>query len=138
VAQVTHAGILDRVLRARSLFALFSFVPLIEVVLFIVVGNEIGVGPTILFVVLTAVIGAALVVRQGRATMASAHNDLLEGRFPGRAIAHGVMILIAGALLLTPGFFTDAVGFAFLVPAVREAVRRWVMSRYRPDQIITL
>lgn len=120
------------------MFALFSLVPLVEVVLFIVVGNEIGVGPTILLVVLTALVGAALVTRQGRSTLAVARNDLLEGRFPGRAIAHGVMILIAGALLLTPGFLTDAVGFAFLVPGVRETVRRWVMNRYRPDQMITL
>lgn len=138
MAQVTHAGILGPVPRARSVFALFSLVPLVEVVLFIVVGNEIGVGPTILLVVLTALVGAALVTRQGRSTLAVARNDLLEGRFPGRAIAHGVMILIAGALLLTPGFLTDAVGFALLVPGVRETVRRWVMNRYRPDQMITL
>lgn len=124
--------------RVRVIFAVFSIVPLVEVVLFIVVGNRIGVGATIGLVVLTAVVGAALVARQGRATLAAARNDFYEGRFPATAIAHGVMILIAGALLLTPGFLTDAIGFALLVRPVREAVRRWVVARYRPDQIITL
>lgn len=123
---------------ARALFAVFTVIPLVEVVLFIVVGSRIGVAWTVVLVLSTAVVGAALVARQGRATLLRARADLIEGRFPAGALAHGVMILIAGALLLTPGFLTDAVGFALLVPGVREVLRRWVVARFRPEQIITL
>jgi UPF0716 protein FxsA len=121
-----------------SLFSFFLIVPVLEVVLFIVVGSRIGVPMTIGLVVLTALLGAALVARQGRATLTDARRDLYEGRVPTRPLAHGVMILIAGALLLTPGFLTDAFGFSLLVPGVREALRKWAVARFRPDQIITL
>lgn len=121
-----------------TLFSLFLLIPVVEVVLFIVVGSRIGLVATIGLVILTALIGAALVARQGRALVGQARGELLEGRFPVGSLAHGVMILIAGALLLTPGFLTDGIGFAFLVPGVRTAVHRWVVRRYRPDQIYTM
>ena len=82
---------------------------------------------------LTAFIGAALVTRQGRATLHKAREDLAAGVAPARHLADGVMILVAGALLLTPGFLTDAIGFLLLVPAIRGVVRRWGMRRFRPD-----
>ena len=103
-------------------FALFLLVPVAEVVLFIVVGSRIGVPLTAALVVLTALIGAGLVTRQGRATLEEARNELAAGTVPARQLAHGVMILIAGALLLTPGFLTDAVGFGLLIPAVRGSI----------------
>lgn len=119
-----------------TIFGVFFLVPIAEVALFIFVGSRIGVGPTILLVVLTAVIGAALVSRQGRATLWQARADLASGVLPARQLAHGAMILVAGALLLTPGFLTDAIGFLLLVPSVREALRRWGARRFRPDVTI--
>ena len=119
-----------------GVFALFLLVPVAEVVLFIVVGSRIGVPLTAALVVLTALIGAGLVTRQGRATLEEARNELAAGTVPARQLAHGVMILIAGALLLTPGFLTDAVGFGLLIPAVREVLRRFVLRRFRPDVTI--
>jgi UPF0716 protein FxsA len=121
-----------------ALLLFFRIVPIVEVVRCIVVGARIGVGCMVGAVVATALIGAFLVSRQGRATLREARNDIYEGRVPARPLANGVMILIAGALLLTPGFLTDAIGFALLVPAVREVLRRWVMARFRPDQTISL
>jgi UPF0716 protein FxsA len=111
------------------LFLLFLLVPLIEIALFIQVGGLIGIWPTLAIVVLTAIGGTMLVRSQGFRVL----NDL-RGSFerlgdPTEPLAHGAMILFSGALLLTPGFFTDAVGFALLVPAVRAAVWSWVRAR---------
>ena len=138
MAQVTCPGILAPVRPIPSLFAFFLVVPVVEVVIFIIVGSRIGVTATVISVVLTALIGAALVSRQGRATLRRARDELLSGGFPAIQLAHGVMILMAGALLVTPGFLTDAIGFALLVPPVRERLRLWAMARFTPDQIINL
>ncbi len=103
------------------LFALFVAVPLIEIALFIQIGGAIGLLPTLVIVVLTAILGTALVRSQGGQALRelqSAFNDL---RDPSEPLAHGAMILFAGALLLTPGFFTDAIGFSLLIPGVRKA-----------------
>lgn len=118
---------------APAILLFFMAIPILEVLIFIVVGSRIGLGATIGLVVLTAVIGAALVTRQGRATLYKAREDLAAGIAPARHLVDGVMILVAGALLLTPGFLTDVIGFSFLVPAVRGVVRRWGMRRFRPD-----
>ena len=136
MAQPTHPCNLDEMRPVPTVFSLFLLIPIIEVVLFIVVGSRIGVGATIGLVVLTAVIGAALVTRQGRSTLLRARNDIAEGRLPAGPLVHGVMILVAGALLLTPGFLTDAIGFALLVPGLREILRRWASKRFRPDVTI--
>lgn len=113
------------------LFLAFLLVPLIEIALFIQVGGAIGLWPTLGIVVLTAVAGTYLVRGQGIAAMNNLRRSLSELDDPGEPLAHGAMILVAGALLLTPGFFTDAVGFALLVPAVRHAVLRYLKSRVR-------
>ena len=70
--------------------------------------------------------------------MAAVHQETLAGRFPARELAHGGMILVAGALLITPGFLTDGVGFSLLVPQVREALRRWGARRFGTGRTITL
>ena len=64
--------------------------------------------------------------------------EFASGQFPGKSLAHGAMILVAGALLITPGFLTDIIGFLLLVPAVRETLRRWAVRRYTPGRTITL
>jgi UPF0716 protein FxsA len=115
---------------ASILFLLFVLVPPIEIGLFVTVGSRIGVLPTMAIVVVTAVLGASLVSRQGRGELARLRTEIAAGRFPGKSLAHGAMILVAGALLITPGFLTDTVGFLLLVPPVREALRRWAIRRY--------
>jgi len=111
------------------LFLAFIGVPLIEITLFIQVGGAIGLGYTLLIVVLTAVLGTWLVRSQGIAALSDLQRSFGELQNPAEPLAHGAMILFSGALLLTPGFFTDAVGFALLVPAVRRAVFNWLKSK---------
>lgn len=111
------------------LFIAFLAVPLIEIGLFIQIGGAIGLWSTLLIVVVTAVIGTMLVRAQGAQALGQVKSSFNEMRDPSEALAHGAMILFSGALLLTPGFFTDAVGFALLIPAVRLAVFKWARSR---------
>lgn len=107
----------------------FIAVPLIEIALFIEVGGAIGLWPTLAVVVLTAVIGTALLRRQGLAEMNRLRAALDGHGDPSAPLVHGAMILFAGALLLTPGFFTDAVGFALLLPPVRNFVFARIRER---------
>jgi len=108
---------------AAILFLAFVSVPIIEVGLFIKIGGFIGFWPTIGIVVLTALIGTALLRQQGLATFISAQKNLEEGRFPIDEVFDGLCLVIAGALLLTPGFFTDVVGFLLFVPPLRMVLR---------------
>jgi len=107
----------------------FIAVPLIEIGLFIQVGGVIGLWPTLGIVLLTAVAGSWLVRHQGSAALAQLRGSLNELRDPTEPIAHGAMILLAGALLLTPGFFTDTCGLLLLIPGVRSAVLRYLSQR---------
>lgn len=113
------------------LFLAFLLVPLIEIGLFIQVGGLIGLWPTLAIVVLTAVLGTWLVRAQGRVALTQLRRSFSELDDPTEPLAHGAMILLSGALLLTPGFFTDAVGFALLMPPVRIAVFRYLRSKVR-------
>ena len=109
----------------------FVAVPLIEIALFIQVGGAIGLWPTLFIVLLTAIIGTWLVRTQGAMAIGNLQRSFSELDDPTEPLAHGAMILIAGALLLTPGFFTDAVGFALLMPPVRVAVFAYLRKRVR-------
>ena len=111
------------------LFFLFLAVPLIEIALFISVGGAIGLLPTLAIVIITAVVGTWLVRSQGGQVLAEVQRAFNDVRDPSEPLAHGAMILFAGALLLTPGFFTDAFGFALLIPAFRQAVFAALKSR---------
>jgi len=111
------------------LFLILLAVPIVEIYLFLEIGGWIGTWPTIATVVATAALGSVLLRGQGLAVMRDARSRLRAGEAPGRLLADGAMILIAGALLLTPGFFTDAVGFALLVPPVRAVVWAWISAR---------
>lgn len=112
------------------LFAAFLIIPIIEIYLLIQVGSLIGALPTIGLVVLTAVLGVALLRAQGLQTYLRFQRSLSEGRYPATEILEGVALLLGGALLLTPGFFTDFVGFVCLVPLTRRALISWSMARY--------
>jgi len=113
------------------LFAIFIAVPIIEIALFIQLGGLIGLWPTLAIVVLTAVLGTHLVREQGRQALDGLRRSFGELQDPSEPLAHGAMILFAGALLLTPGFFTDALGFALLVPAFRAAAFRFMQARVK-------
>jgi UPF0716 protein FxsA len=111
------------------LFLVFVAVPIIEIALFIQVGGAIGLWPTLGIVILTAIAGTTLMRMQGMQTLQRLQTSLVEGRNPADPMAQGAMILVAGVLLLTPGFFTDAVGLSLLMPPVRTALIRWAASR---------
>ncbi len=104
-------------------------VPLIEIALFIRLGGWIGLWPTIGFVVLTAVIGTYMLRSQGVSTLRKLQGALDRGEDPTAQLGQGALILFAGALLLTPGFFTDAVGFALLNEGVRLRLIAWLGPR---------
>jgi UPF0716 protein FxsA len=113
----------------RSLFILFLLVPLIEIYFLIQVGEEVGAGWTIFLVVATAVIGAGLLRLQGLNTMQRAQQSLAQGQLPALTMLEGVALLISGGLLLTPGFFTDIIGFLLLVPPLRQALIKRLIAK---------
>jgi UPF0716 protein FxsA len=112
------------------LLLLFTLVPLIELFLLVKLGTLIGIGATVLIVISTGVLGAWLARRQGLGVLRRLSEDLNEGRLPGDTLIDGLLILIAGALLLTPGLITDTIGFLLLVPQGRTVVRRMVAARF--------
>ncbi|MBT5578307.1 MAG: FxsA family protein [Porticoccaceae bacterium] len=123
----------------RFLFLLFIVMPVLEMWLLITVGTKIGALYTIGLVLLTAVVGAKLLREQGLDTLWRGRSKLQEGQLPAQEIAEGMIIAISGALLLTPGFFTDAVGFAGLIPPVRaymvqQILSKMVVTNFRQDQ----
>ena len=112
-----------------KLLFLFVVVPVIELVLLIELGGRIGLLPTITIIFLTGVVGATLARWQGLSVLRQMQTQMAQGQLPASAMFDAVIILVAGALLLTPGFLTDVVGFAFLVPAIRGVVKRTIQRR---------
>ena len=110
------------------LFVFFLVVPILEIAAFIRIGGWIGVVPTLLACVVTAVIGAFLVRIQGFGVLRNAQAAMARSEIPVDEIAHGVLILVAGALLMTPGYVTDAIGFLLLVPPLRLKIAHGVMA----------
>lgn len=109
--------------------ALFILVPILEIYLIIKVGSHFGAALTILLIIATAVIGVALLRMQGFSTLQRFQNQVQHGELPATTMLEGMMLFFAGALLLTPGFFTDGIGFLLLVPPVRRAIALWVIER---------
>ena len=114
---------------------LFVLVPIVEMWILIEVGSQIGALPTIALVVLTATVGLSLLKRQGLATLMSARRKMDHGAIPASELVNGVMIAVGGALLLTPGFVTDTLGFLLLIPQTRQWLLFRLIDRYR-DKII--
>ncbi len=127
------ANLKDTLVLALILFALFVGVPLIEIWLFITLGQQIGLFATLALVIVTAMAGTALLRAQGLAVLAKAQSHMNKAEMPLEEVFTGVFLLVAGALLLTPGFFTDALGFLLFVPSVRrwvgKTVFEWLMKR---------
>jgi len=116
---------------------LFLALPAVELVLLIEVGRRIGSLETVGLIILTGVIGASLTRSQGLGLLRRVRDDLEAGELPAGALLDGALILLAGALLITPGFITDATGFLLLTPAVRAwlrlLARQYFLQRLRRD-----
>ena len=117
------------------LLIIFIAVPLIEIGLFIQVGDKIGLWPTLLIVLITAITGTWLVRSQGAQTRVNLQGSFQNMKDPTEPLAHGALILFAGALLLTPGFFTDSVGFLLLFPPFRMFVMQSIRSKLKTSNI---
>ncbi|GAD80907.1 FxsA family protein [Vibrio ezurae] len=111
------------------LLLLFILVPIVEIGLFIQVGGFLGFWTTIFLVIFTALIGASLVRSQGIATLLSVQSRLQQGELPAQQIVEGVMLAVAGVLLLTPGFMTDTLGMIVLLPKPRAIIAKQLMKR---------
>ncbi|MGD8417096.1 MAG: FxsA family protein [Pseudomonadales bacterium] len=110
-------------------FLVFFITPIVEMYLLIKVGGYIGALPTIGLVMLTAVIGVTLLRLQGLATLTRGMGRLQGGELPAREVAEGLLLAVAGALLLTPGFVTDTFGFALLIPPLRSRIADRILTR---------
>ncbi|MEM8557518.1 MAG: FxsA family protein [Bacteroidota bacterium] len=113
------------------LLLLFLIVPIVELFLLVWLGDRIGLGPTLLLIVVTALVGSFLAQREGLAAWRRFQARIGEGKLPGKELSDGLIILVAGALLLTPGVLTDVVGFLGLLPPTRALIRRSVAGRFR-------
>ena len=108
---------------------LFLVVPFVELFVLIQVGQAIGAIPTIGLLIVISVVGAWLVKREGIGLVRRAQEQIRRGQVPGRELVDGVLVLVAGALMLSPGFFTDVFGIALLIPPVRAALRTLVSAQ---------
>lgn len=105
------------------LLILFITIPVLELCIFMMLGSRIGIPTTLAIIVITAVLGAWLTKSQGLKALTKYQSALSQGRLPHEEVMDGLLILIAGAVLLTPGFLTDAIGFSLLVPTFRDIVK---------------
>ncbi len=112
------------------LLLLLITIPLIEIYLLIAVGRVVGAIPTMILVMATAALGVAMLRRQGRQAFTNAQSKLAAGQLPSTELAEGLLLALGGLLLLVPGFATDALGFALLVPAVRRYLVRQGAGRF--------
>jgi UPF0716 protein FxsA len=108
---------------------LFIVIPLVELYFIIVVGEMIGAFWTVVLVLMTAVIGVNLLRIQGMSTLTRAQRNMELGQVPAMEMMEGVALAIAGVLLITPGFITDSIGFLCLIPASRQAIIKFLMTR---------
>ena len=126
-----------------KLFLAFTIIPIIEIYLLIEIGSMFGALTAVTLVILTGFLGAFLARMQGMQTLYRIQESLREGRMPSGELLDALLIVIAGLVLLTPGFLTDSAGFLLLIPATRNFIKYWLRRqielRYmsnRPEDII--
>ena len=126
-----------------KLFFAFTIIPIIEIYLLIEIGSMFGALTAVTLVILTGFLGAFLARMQGLQTLSRIQESLREGRMPSGELLDALLIVIAGLVLLTPGFLTDSAGFLLLIPATRNSIKYWLRRqielRYmsnRPEDII--
>ncbi len=121
---------------------LFTVLPALELMLLIKIGANIGAGNTIFIIIFTGILGAYLARLQGFLVLNKIQNDLNQGVMPNAQLVDGLMILVGGIVLLTPGFITDALGFILLIPWTRSIIKKWSIRKFenmiRQGQIVTL
>lgn len=118
------------------LFVLFIVVPIAELAILLSVGNAIGVFETVGLLILVSVLGTWLIRREGRAAWSAFRRSLAQGRAPTKEVVDGALVLLAGALLLTPGFLTDLLGLSLAFPPTRAIVSRVIRSRIRSQLVV--
>lgn len=112
-----------------KLFLLFAILPIAEIAILINVGEQIGGWYTVAIVILTAFVGARLVRQQGLSTLTQAQQKMQTGIMPGQEMAEGLLLVIAGVLLVTPGFITDILGFLLTLPITRPIIAKGILAR---------
>ena len=114
---------------------LFITIPLVEIAILIKIGSIIGAGYTIALVIGTAFLGVSLLRIQGISTLAKLQANISRGQLPATELIEGLILLISGALLLTPGFFTDTIGFLMLVPTLRQRLAETFFVNFMKNRI---
>lgn len=125
------------------LLLLFTIVPLVELYVLIRVGAYLGVFTTVAIVIFTGIVGAYMARMEGLRVLFGLQRDMQEGKMPTEGLLDGVLILIGGVLLITPGILTDIVGFALVIPSSRAVLKVWVRRRIQDiiqqrDGVITV
>ena len=108
----------------------FLLVPLLELYVFVEVADAIGFLPTVAWIIVVSVVGAWIVKREGMSALRRANQQVANGQVPTNELVNGVLILFGGALLLTPGFFTDVLGLLLVLPPTRALLRSTVKRRF--------
>jgi len=116
-----------------KLLLLFTLIPLIELSLLVKLGQQIGLGATLVIVILTGIVGAYLAREQGFIIITKIRNELQNGRLPADSLIDGILILAGGLLLVTPGILTDAIGFSALVPVTRKIIKEYLKQKFRQN-----
>lgn len=119
------------------LFLLFILLPMVELVLLLVIADHTSAMFTIGLIVLTGVVGAWLARHEGTQCVRRIQSELAEGQMPGDSLVDGMMILVAGAVLITPGVITDVFGFALLIPPIRALLKRYVRTRFQHHIVVS-
>lgn len=123
---------------APLLFIAFIVMPIAELAVIIQIGGWLGFWPTLALLVADSLLGAVLVRAQGRTAWRRFSETLSAGRPPAREVVDGALILVGGALLLTPGFLTDGLGLAFLLPPSRALIRRYAVARLGKRMVVSM
>jgi len=114
-----------------KLLLAFTIIPIIEIYLLIEIGSIFGSLTAVTLVIFTGFLGAFLARRQGLQTLYQIHESLNKGKIPSSELIDAVLIVIAGVVLLTPGFITDLAGFVILIPATRNSIKYWLRSQIK-------
>ena len=118
------------------LFLLFTIVPVIELAIIIKIGQHLGAGTTIGLLILSGIVGASLAKHEGLRTLNAIQNELANGRMPTDRLIDALLILVAGVLMVAPGFLTDLVGMMLLIPPIRSLVRRHLKKRFEAKIVV--
>lgn len=108
----------------------FFIIPLVEIYFLVQIGEQIGAWKTVLLVIVTAVIGVSLLRQQGLRVLLKANQAMQAGQMPAQELFDGLILAMVGVLLVTPGFFTDALGFILLIPSIRKVLMRGLLHKF--------